>query len=416
MAAKLKFQSVTFRHGVLGLSGSQCKGFSGSIPTSPTTRSWNDSADGGPCPDWKRRIRQGVNATTSFVGTKISMASTPLTAITYVKQIPSSPDDTSESLAAVQTEIFDRSLIQPPNVDFTSAENKARMYFSKNIERTQTLFNGGVALGELRETLRMIKNPAKLLRSGIDYYLRDVKQIPKKLGRGGISKRLSRVWLEHSFGWLPLLNDLDDARNYLDRRFDQLVQELLPVRGKFQDQIQSGSVFNTGLGLSQVAAHLIQIDSAIVVYAGAVSSRAASPKLINASSMGLSPRNFVPTIWELLPWSFVIDYFTNIGDVLTGWSNQNVALAWGRHTRIGLREWRPGGVYWTNTLPAQYKVYIRSLSSGSLQATARTVTRSPITSAPVPGFQFELPGFGTKWLNLAALARNRQALARWFAL
>lgn len=32
--------------------------------------------------------------------------------------------------------------------------------------------------------------------------------------------------------------------------------------------------------------------------------------------MGLTIQEFVPTVWELIPYSFVVDYFTNIGDVV----------------------------------------------------------------------------------------------------
>jgi hypothetical protein len=34
-------------------------------------------------------------------------------------------------------------------------------------------------------------------------------------------------------------------------------------------------------------------------------------------TLGLSPRNFLPTVYNLLPWTYMIDYFSNLGSIVS---------------------------------------------------------------------------------------------------
>jgi hypothetical protein len=37
--------------------------------------------------------------------------------------------------------------------------------------------------------------------------------------------------------------------------------------------------------------------------------------------LGLHPRNLIPTLWEIMPWSWMIDYFSNVGDIVNSIAN-----------------------------------------------------------------------------------------------
>lgn len=383
----------------------------GNIPKAPTSYSaLSDSRSGKSNPNWKRQIAKGVNATTAFTGVLQTLESKPATTENfYIVAFPTSNPNNWRQTRKTWSHGIQLNMPTLPSIsDVAEATSKAQTRFYKDLESVVTLFQGGVFLGELKETLTMIRNPARSLRRGIDGYLNDAK----KRRRGSSTAKeniLAGLWLEHAFGWAPLLNDLNSARTYLRRKQDQLAQALQPVSGS--GLVEKSAVINTsnGVGSTTMSAELQRIDNTFVRYKGAVASRCHTSRMIEYDAMGLSARSFVPTIWELVPWSFAIDYFTNIGDVLTAWSNQTVGLAWGCETVRRKRYLFSRATRWTpNIAPPVWQN--RSSSSGWSGASHKRVDRAPISYVPVPSIQFELPGFGKKWLNLAALAASRRAL------
>jgi hypothetical protein len=110
-----------------------------------------------------------------------------------------------------------------------------------------------------------------------------------------------------------------------------------------------------------------------------------------------------------MPYSFLIDYFTNVGDVLEAWSNQTVQLAWGRQTQRRSTVVESQGVFGLKD-PLLVQVFEHLVISGKTIARNSTVSRGPLTTIPVPALQYELPGFGRKWINLSALATARRSL------
>lgn len=357
--------------------------------------------------NWKRDIARCRNATTPFTGVKQWYNVNPMSVQAWgATQSP--PALASFRKRAYLWSLGVNAIPGLPTGSLTNtAENSAATRFNKSLESILTLFQGGTALGELRETLRMIRDPAKSLRRKLGEYL----DVLKKRRRGSPTakrKILADTWLEHSFGWLPLLSDLDDARQYLARRKKQLEREIIPVIGSAWGEEALFGFASQSAGVTVQYSEFVQKGRASVRYKGAVSSAAASGQLINASAMGLAPRNFVPTLWELLPWSFAIDYFTNIGEVLTSWANQSIDLAWGcktirRQSKVTL-------TYQTSLFASVYFVE-HFTSRGSIDTGHKRVDRSSITTPPIPKIQFEIPGMGTKWLNLAALAAGRRSMS-----
>jgi hypothetical protein len=361
-------------------------------------------------PGWKEKIRKGSNATTSFTGTRNDLTSDPSVSEHFFVSsgLPPTQANWWRERKYWSHNIDANVPVLPPTSDLTQATNVAQTKFYRALEDAMTLFTGGINLVQLRQTLHMIRNPAQSLRLRIDDYINDIK----KYRRGSPIARqntLSNLYLEHAYGWLPLLGDLDDAAHYLSRRSKQLETEFTKVSG-------SGTVYKSGFinvssvsGSITASAELLRRDVSFSRYLGAVSSTASSTKVVNMSSLGLSPRSFVPTLWDWLPWSFVVDYFTNIGDVLTAWANQNVALAWGCQTTRRERKLFSMNYRWTPNV-GYTVLFSKSSYAGQSEAVSFEIKRAPITYVPVPSIQFEMPGFGKKWLNLAALALARKSM------
>jgi hypothetical protein len=47
-----------------------------------------------------------------------------------------------------------------------------------------------------------------------------------------------------------------------------------------------------------------------------------------AQDWQLVPSKFLPTAWDLLPWSWMADFFTNVGDIIRGLSFVSGNLCW----------------------------------------------------------------------------------------
>lgn len=376
-----------------------------------STSRWTDQLNGLTRPDYRRVIARGGNATTPMTGYEAKVEQTNAFYHVY-GNISSNPANQQE--AGLRRFKLSQPLFTgwPIGIDPSATDAKADALAltkaNRQLEDILTSFQGGVFLGELREALHMIRNPLHGLRKGVGNYL-DALKTRRRGSRQHRTKVVADTWLEYSFGWLPLLHDLNSARNFIEKRFNQLAMELVPFKAvNIQDEPLSEVLNQTGFGVT-FKWYLLTRRRAIVVYAGAVNSAAQNPQLITMDALGLSPRSFVPTLWELLPWSFLIDYFTNVGDVITGWANQRTSLSWGRRTKISLVE-RQSGQQFKPTDHGYGTVYLEQFTPGKLVAHAKNVTRDPISNLGPPPLYFELPGFGLKWLNLAALAATRKRL------
>lgn len=363
--------------------------------------------------NWVKQVRSGSNATTIASGTRSEITGLPMRylVIGYVNGNENLVNARSSCLCDFNLGI---STSTATAAQIASVTNLASTKFSKDVERALTQFSGGVFLAELKETLHMIRRPAQSLRKAIGQYLGGVQKNGRRLKRRPVRERerwVSNSWLESSFGWMPALSDLDSARNYLQARQDALYQELQPVKGSASVRfLSTGQQRSFSVGIGTISAREQRFNEVTHVYAGAVSSRAYGPGLINASAMGLSPRSFVPTLWEVIPWSFLVDYFTNIGDVISGWANQHAQLAWGRSTLINARESRFIDQHGSPT-QAVTKLVSAQLIASDLKMVSRSFTRAPITTPPVPGISFEIPGMGIKWINMAALVAARRNIS-----
>jgi hypothetical protein len=132
--------------------------------------------------------------------------------------------------------------------------------------------------------------------------------------------------------------------------------------------------------------------------------------------LGVSWEDLIPTAWELIPYSFLIDYFTNIGDVLEGWSVHQSDLGWSaklirkRAERSSVNH-RDSKAYTIANYPSFKSLTRISLSCSQAVCIRTDVNRSP-ASVPHPSFSWEIPGMGRKWINMSALLASRNKVRR----
>jgi len=239
------------------------------------------------------------------------------------------------SIRSTLTEMVAGWLLYPNNGSWPTAssnysaslDSQAQTQFLAKLYQKQTTFQGGIFLGELREAIHGIRHPLASLYNGSFDFLKAVRRraASGKIRRAPtvngkrlsiLTKMLSDTWLEFSFGWAPLVNDLDNAAqalSYLTQRSP--TEHIVGSATKETVTTAVGGLFACGYNT-----YTLQERTALntkVKYTGGLHATIDNATSgLSAKDLGVGLNDFVPTIWELIPYSFLIDYFINVGQVL----------------------------------------------------------------------------------------------------
>jgi hypothetical protein len=296
------------------------------------------------------------------------------------------------------------------NLSEANANAEALTHLVKSIRGKQTAFQGGVALGELGQTLRMLRNPAIALRQGLDGYFNSLMKVRRIPSRQARRRALSETWLEYSFGWVPLINDIQDAKRLIQEKADTDARSRVYGEGQ-TSSATSGVISTVSVPPFSWTLSGETIQRVSVKYYGTCVAWRANK--YSARSLGLDLTNFLPTAWELVPWSFLVDYFTNIGEIISAASLSTSGVRWIMQGVEKVVERRCSSASYNYPSPTVWKVNY-DITTQHPTGTLRYVSRAPYTGSLVPNIRFEIPGMGLKWLNLAALARTHRSLCPFY--
>lgn len=397
-----------------------------SLPA-PVEVTYSSQINYGPnVPNWKSQIANGLQAGTSLLGTDripgtingnqrwhwyVSSPATfgfgdPTYGVETASR-PWMPFHTSMTLNA------------------TDAYDKCVIGFLEKVGAVSQKFSSGTFAGELRQTLGMLRSPFRSLTRHLGSYLESVDKrafrriripgSPSQARRKRIEYRnrvVSETWLEYSFGLVPLVHDIDDVIAALaslsevkptwERVSYTVVKDT--VRDKyFVSPDYSSNVFGTHF-------EVIEEEKLVVKLIGAVSTDRTTQGKLNA--FGLNILDVAPTVWELIPYSFLVDYFANVGGLVSALSVRQTGVRWKMRTVV--QEIQARGLGRRNTANLYYNAYPYSYrasdTSSVTPAKLRFVERAPWDILLAPQLVFQIPGTGTKWLNMAALFRQSRGL------
>lgn len=300
--------------------------------------------------------------------------------------------------------------------------NLAVAGIAKKIYAAQNTLQGVVCFGELGETVRGIRGPLKALYKGFYTYLticerrarkaRRTTRGPETTKRQAAQRAIAGTWLEFVFGWLPLVHDIEDATKALAR----IVTYRPPVE---HVHFKCGGE-QIGTPAKSSVAHGAAIIVNSVVSKGIVINAHMYGQCINRNGwngaiqdLGFNWRNWVPSLWELIPYSFLADYFTNIGDIINAAAINRSLVAW---LALGNKtEEMVTLVDVSATFQSSTPLFLRSgsISPGKPVSVAKvSVIRSPYVGSLVPSLAFTIPGLGMQWLNITALVAQAKATSR----
>lgn len=306
----------------------------------------------------------------------------------------------------------------PSNISDAKANAEALGKFAQRILQARTALQGGVVVGELMQTLQMLKNPAQGLRRLVDdwgYAARRIRSTRRVTSlpfhTRTVAQNLADAWLEYSFGWKPLLHDIRDGCRALNTQYAGRPLHVRRITGK---ATTNGEGYDDNSTINQNSlmiwrGRVRSVGSCTVIYRGAVRVEAVDPHEMDPALFGFTPSQFLPTAWELIPYSFLIDYFTNIGDIVAGWSTLFANLAWcNRTVRKSYEEIRTADT--DKTLSSAFL----SCSPAIVTTSKTSVVRAKYSGTTVPDLTFTIPSLESKkWLNIAALIASRKSDRSW---
>lgn len=214
----------------------------------------------------------------------------------------------------LSTVFFDTALSNLP--EYQVAYNKTRSKFlSKLSDRAQlgaTIAEGREAFGMIAQRALQLRQAYKFVRGGNFYDAARVLKIAPgslKINRKWKSARPSELWLEYWFGWAPLIGDIATAVDTLQKPIPDY--PVTVVSGNSVDKVatreNSREIYWRG-GFK--GSCRFKMSARVKV---------ANPNLWEANRLGLV--NPFTIAWELVPFSFVVDWFIPVGDFIEGYTD-----------------------------------------------------------------------------------------------
>lgn len=195
--------------------------------------------------------------------------------------------------------------ILPPSADYRVLANLRNKLYGSS-------FNLGVTTAEGKRAVTMIGDSAFRIRLALSSLMHkdwrglvaalnvDPKHARKIVGKPGLT--LSQRWLELQYGWKPLLKDTEDGAKWIAAQLGGGTQEKHPVLRASIDPIIYTDYRVPGDTSYVWGSCTTRFDLSYRVYAWR-KSPAALPSLYTVAQVG----------WELLPYSFIVDWFIPIG-------------------------------------------------------------------------------------------------------
>jgi hypothetical protein len=215
----------------------------------------------------------------------------------------------------------------PTDFFIASVQNGVIQEFNDKIRAASKSLQGLVALGELGETTRMLNRWGRQFYDQTSDYLRDLKRIACSLSPRNLARTVSEKWLEYRFGVRPLVNDIG---GFIDACYQARYGRPPSVH------IRSGSKStekNPPTTYSDEINHFLVTTSlakektyGFKLYGVIGLTDSEIPPF--RQDFGITLDEFVPTLWELIPYSFLVDYVSNVGAIIDAYSLNKSGLKW----------------------------------------------------------------------------------------
>jgi hypothetical protein len=249
--------------------------------------------------------------------------------------------------------------------------------------------------------------------------LRDIPQLVKGWG-GGLLKKIAKGNISWRFGVKPMIGDIKKLMN-----FAGAVEQRMRYLRKLRDGKTIRKRVNLSTATSSSASSNLLLHSNGATLRGDVQTYYAAKawgtaewklqpdadlptlddaelkKLAQRLALGISTRGALEAAWELTPWSWFVDWFSNVGDIMAA-TNNTVPCTWGRvavmrhsESRMSVTHNPTGSDTWP-TYEGWYRLHRRRKERWNA---------SPVIPVPLPYLPLLDKGQLSILLSLAALRR-----------
>lgn len=247
--------------------------------------------------------------------------------------------------------------------------------------------NFSVALGERKQTGRQVLETCKRLAYLVSELKHgNLKPLIRTAGRRVRRKKVRSLdpafdlWLEYKYGWVPLLSDVHGACKALNEREKE--------GNRVRVSVKSGATAYDKEVHKNVGFSLVGLNAQLDAYRDTKHKCFVRLDYVKSdspwapwSSLGIT--NPLTVAWELLPWSFVADWFVPVGSYLDildadlGWSFLGGSASTKTESVVRFNNARYSNV--TSQYSEQY-AYIMPGRGKRMQFSRTTYSSSPIPS------------------------------------
>jgi len=290
----------------------------------------------------------------------------------------------------------------------TTARNAAYQKLAQKL--SEAVVDGGVFTGELKETSRTIGHAFDALTHSTNNAAQTLGRVFKNVkGRNlaAAAEEVSSLYLEYNFGVKPIVTDISNIMDGVAQlgNSDSLFRKVSGTYVVDNYVHEDNTVSDFYWPALYIDGSSVSKTTTIVKFGGTLDLRNPPSQLnFDNARFGASPFEFAPTVWNLYPYTWAVDYVSNVGDFANALAFRRGVLSdcW----TVEIQKSVTTTNYSLRTIPGEWTLSGEVTPSKS---SSFAFNRSPASlDTFVPSLEFKVPEI-SQVANVAALVTNKLA-------
>jgi len=284
-----------------------------------STLSWDHTRSGSDLPNYRKVILAGGNATTAFTAQRGELFLAPASMLTTWHRSSAPKVRNYNGYFGVLDPSSPTKFSDPGAL--ATADNLARQKLIQKISALDQYAKIGETLGEMHQVIRMLRRPLSGLNSATKAYAAAVRNLSRGKPVSGartVSATLqsaSELWLSYRFGIMPLVRDVEGLIETYKQLYKKVTVQRISasfVTDTLISRTSQPSVVNSYCYYTLNEER--KLSTMVKYIVGLRADAIANDDWYRA--VGLAPHDFVPTVYALVPYSWLFDYFTGLGNYI----------------------------------------------------------------------------------------------------